>query len=194
MSEQEEERWVVTDIETNGLQVAGGQIYEVAMIVVDPMTLEELGRFKTLVTHPVIQGMSLKVLAMHTKTGLLAELSNPENIQCSPGSHSSLDFEICYFLRHAYGQRLEKIKLAGNSVNFDHAFLSAHCPDFGRTLHHRTINCSTIRDTLKLWHGINVTREGTHHRAMSDAEYSLELLRVYKRVTELGAGSFQLPQ
>lgn len=188
-----EEYWMGVDLETNGFELAGGQIYEVAAVLIDANTLEEYGRFHHLVRHEKLAAMDLSVLAMHQKSGLwddliAAKLGERHVVR----SHSNLAYDLRSFIKSKVYERYpeanlaqRKVKLVGNSVDFDKSWLLAHCGDQLRDMiSHRTINCSTLRDTLGKWYGIKFDREGSHHRAMSDVEHSLHILRTYKSYTD----------
>lgn len=189
MSETDvEQYWMATDIESNGFVPEGGFILEVAAVMVDVKTLEEYGRFHRIVTHKEKIPLDTGAIGLHLDSGLFRDL-----VQVQPGDpshvrgHLNLGEDLLDFIRETIISRYPKaslkrtVKLVGNTVNFDKDWLLHHCYGaLGSMISHRTINCSSFRDTLMAWYGVSFERQGTHHRAMSDVEHSLHILRTYK--------------
>ena len=67
----------------------------------------------------------------------------------------------------------EKPILLGNTVHFDRSFAKHWLPAFEATLSHRHVDCTTLR----LLFNTQVTQEGTKHRALDDAKWSVALAR-----------------
>jgi oligoribonuclease (3'-5' exoribonuclease) len=199
MSEQEKpekpELWIVADIETSGLD-PDCDIYEVAMIAIDPMTLRELGRFEKRVRPQGFKGLNLRVIEMHTESGLWQDLKADDCLY----SYDALDQSITHWLIEVYRPLYldvnfsGTVRLVGNTVNFDHERLSLRCSSLAKWLSHRTINCSTLRDTFKIWAKRDIVDpQKGKHRAMADCEYSLSILRAHRRLMDSALTMQQLP-
>jgi oligoribonuclease (3'-5' exoribonuclease) len=174
MSESPRSIWFVTDIETTGLDKDQDSVVEIASIAVDAKTLHELGRFHTLASPAKYARFPDPfILRMKSQNGLweaLAEKNIPDQKQAVTAFKDFLD-------QH---QPTGKITLAGDSVHFDLGFLNKMSDEvLAPRLNHRVINISTFRDTFVEW-GIQwvVDDKTPGHRAMADAEKSLDKLRL----------------
>jgi oligoribonuclease (3'-5' exoribonuclease) len=145
-----------TDIETTGLNAAEEEILEVSVVVTDAHTLEEKGRFHSLV-GPRFHGENDQVFdsfeswfdtwddwpkAAHTENGLVEDL----RIAWEEGSLKSLgkveDELACFFAEHN-GDDRKSLYIAGNSVKFDFGFFEQKMPKVLEHTHYRVADVSS---------------------------------------------------
>jgi oligoribonuclease (3'-5' exoribonuclease) len=117
------------------------------------------------------------VIDMHLQNGLWKE-------SVTGAALDTVDRELSDFIaRHAC-----KPPLAGSSVWYDREVIRNHMPRTFAALHYRTIDVSTIIEVSKrteagrpTWPTVETSRPTArkHHRAMTDIEDSLELMRYY---------------
>lgn len=184
--------WVVFDIETSGLKRDKDQILECAAIHVNPADLSVLGSISWLVTHRELAPMDDFVQAMHTKSGLIADLAKDRDFLSATGqlasdAHAWLDrILVEYFaticgvdstLRNAPPR---SVVLIGNSIHFDRGFLEHYCPAASQYLFHRMIDVSCLRTLYAAWVGNPPVTEMCH-RALGDCDASLATLRWYAK-------------
>ena len=177
----EPKRFVFLDLETTGFDPSEDRILEVGVIVTDE-TLKELGRFERVLALNPLEPLEPVVLEMHAKSGLLplvySEFKNWSNESCLPSFSSRIHVqqELLEFLAK---HDCKKAPLAGNSVgDFDRHFLRNHFPDVNDFLSHRSLNVSTFAVLADAW-GIQKPEAKGAHRAIADAESSIEQFRFY---------------
>lgn len=208
-----------TDLETTGLNADQEEILEVACIVTDDK-LVEVARFHGLV-YPQHQFHELDdfVRDMHTKNGLWAELkgdTDVSGINVYMGSRRSVEQQFAKFLREhtvkvymvagpkGNEMRLDRAQLAGNTISFDRAFLKRHMPDAEAQLHYRNLDVSSLNEFARrfapaVYEGRPKQSPSAAHRAMADAEESLNVARYYAEklgpvAIEAPAGTLLTPQ
>lgn len=167
------------DIEATGLDKDKGSILEVGLI----LTTDDLRPIRKyeIVVKPMFGYMDMEpiVLDMHTKNGLLAE--------CLSVGFRRYEAEerLVQFMESQLIQKPElkgQIQMAGNSIYFDKAWLREHMPRFERFFHRRVIDISTLNEIAKRVAPKVFERRpraDDNHRAMSDAENSLDTIRYY---------------
>ncbi len=166
------------DLEMTGLDPRRNVIVEIATIITDD-ELQVVAEGPDLVvaaTQEDLDAMDKVVRAMHTKSGLLAE------IQSSTLSLAEAGERTMSFLR-THIPVARTIPLCGNSIGTDRRFLAAHLPEIDEYLHYRSIDVSTVKELARRWHPevlAHAPRKAGHHRALGDILESIAELAYYR--------------
>lgn len=169
--------WI--DCEMTGLDLSADALIEVAVIITD-YELRPLGAGLDLLIAPpaaALEQMDDFVRAMHTKSGLLAELDGG----------LSLEEAQDRIMEHvtALVPEARTAQLAGNSVGTDKAFLSRDMPELIDHLHYRVVDVSSIKELAKRWYPrtfFHSPEKRGGHRALADILESIDELRYYRSV------------
>lgn len=174
-------RIVWCDVETTGLDPAGGHLLEVAMVV----TEEELTVVDSIdvVIHADNDALAVMddyVRRMHTDNGLLDEVrvSDLDLRAAELALHDFLSRTVPSFDR----ERRFGAPLAGNNIKFDRSWLAEHLPRVVERLHYRDICVSSMAEIMRrffpdLW--LDAPRKRRAHRAMDDIHESIKEMRHY---------------
>lgn len=172
------------DIETTGLDPDREIILEIGVIIANDSKgcdFTETAVEQTLITpydfagrsaREIIENMHPRVVDMHTKNGLLAELADPS---------------LCATIGEADDYFAALVpdglpSIAGNSVgSFDLQFLRRHMPKFAARLSHRVFDVSTLIRTERTYGDSAgmVEVKADAHRALADARASLATARAF---------------
>jgi oligoribonuclease len=176
-SERSQDRIVWIDCEMTGLDLLNDALIEVAVLVTDS-ELNVLGDGIDVVVRPpqpALDQMGDVVRAMHTSSGLLAELD---------GGLPLADAEqaVLGYVRQ-WVPEARKAPLAGNSVATDRSFLARDMAELEAHLHYRIVDVSSIKELARRWYprlyfASPVKRGG--HRALADIRESIEELKYYR--------------
>lgn len=173
--------WI--DIETTGLVPAQGRILEVGIIITD-MNLKELSRFATLGCIGDVSVESTKaycdeiVQEMHTNNGLWEDLQAEWEIL--PKWEFELDTIIAEGLKFVKSNfEIEKLYPAGSSVHFDMNWFDMYLEKSKALLHYRQLDVTSLKLVELIKTGTYKSDGDTAHRALADAEQSLNWLRDY---------------
>jgi len=189
------------DLETTGLgyddadpaKVKDDAILEVAAILVDSVTLEEIdefGPFPISTSTPVLALMNDFVRNMHTTTGLIDRVQHP-----SARPLGTVDAELSKWM--ASHGATERVHLLGSSVSLDALFIRRHMPKTFARLHYRILDVSSFAVAMDGWdpkvaaHIQEIVGDSTHE-AMADIRRSLAILRLYRQMFLSGARSGSL--
>lgn len=159
------------DLETTGLDPQKCDILEIA---VERAELERPFLVTHVIDTPVFTQLTDSqldpfIVAMHTKNGLLSQAQDAEmSVQMVEEGLLSLLPGLD-----------EKYILAGSSVHFDHAFLSAHMPRFSARLSHRHYDVSAIKLFCRSL-GMPALPKAEAHRALADVRESIENAKACK--------------
>jgi oligoribonuclease len=168
--------WI--DLEMTGLDPARHTIVEIACLITDDaLTVVEEG--PDLVVHAgesQLADMDDFVRAMHTRSGLLAE------VEASTVSLADAGAETLAFLRRHIAEA-GTVPLAGNSIGTDRRFLAALLPEIEAFLHYRSVDVSTVKELCRRWQpevykAAPVKKGG--HRALQDIRESVAELAYYR--------------
>jgi oligoribonuclease len=173
------DRLVWIDLEMTGLDPAHDEIVEIAAIVTDG-ELTELDAGVSFVVRPpdlaILEGMDPIVVAMHTESGLLADIPGG-----APLAQAGMAV-LAYVQGHVPEAR--RAPLAGSSVYVDRGFLARHLPELDGHLHYRLVDVSTIKELARRWYPrayYNAPAKTGGHRALADIRESIAELRYYRQ-------------
>jgi oligoribonuclease len=181
------------DLETTGLDPTKESVLEVACIVTDDMLVEAARFHRVVYTELRFYQLTDFIRDMHTKNGLWNEVKGLTGIPSYELDDVNDDFgefleKFVTVTTDDQGRKnVDRPLLAGNTISFDRAFMKIHLPSAEAELHYRN-DCSSFNEVARrFWPEIYAGRPKkpeAAHRAMDDAEESLETLRYY--VSSLG--------
>ena len=119
--------------------------------------------------------MSPFVQEMHTKTGLIHEITNG-------GAQLSLISEDLCSLLDMQGV-MNKSPLCGSTVHFDRSFIKRFLPAVHGRLHYRNVDVSSFKELVMRWCPEEqqwVKKD--QHRALPDIYESIKELRYYRSI------------
>ncbi len=161
-----------------GLDVGKHVIVEIATLITDD-DLQVVAEGPDLVVSASpaeLDGMDDFVRAMHTKSGLLADIA------ASTASLEEAGDATLAFIR-SHVPKARTVPLAGNSIGTDRRFLAAQLPAIEEFLHYRSVDVSTVKELGLRWfpqvmEGAPTKAGG--HRAMDDIKESVAELAYYR--------------
>jgi oligoribonuclease len=172
------------DLEMTGLDPARHVIVEIATLITDD-ELRLIAEGPDIVVHATaeeLEQMDEVVLAMHTRSGLLAA------IEASTTSLAEAGEQTLAFLK-AHIPEARSVPLCGNSIGTDRRFLALQLPDIENFLHYRSIDVSSIKELCRRWYpellaAVPPKREA--HRALGDIRESIAELAYYRSTIFVG--------
>jgi oligoribonuclease len=171
------DRLVWIDCEMTGLDLTKDALVEIACIVTDG-ELNALDEGLDVLIKPpaeALDGMDEVVRAMHTTSGLLAEL--PDGLSVAEAQ----DLVLAYIRQHVPESR--KVPLCGNSIATDRAFLARDMPELDSFLHYRMVDVSSVKELARRWYPrayfASPEKHGGH-RALADIRESIREMRYYR--------------
>ncbi|MER5636478.1 oligoribonuclease [Kitasatospora sp. NPDC002227] len=171
------DRLVWIDCEMTGLDLDQDALVEVAALVTDS-ELNILGEGVDVIIRPpaeALEQMPEFVRAMHTSSGLLAELDGGVTL-------AEAEAKVLAYIRE-HVPEAGKTPLCGNSVATDRGFLSRDMPALESHLHYRIVDVSSIKELARRWFPrayYNSPQKGGNHRALADIRESIAELRYYR--------------
>jgi oligoribonuclease len=166
------------DLEMTGLDPARHVVVEIATLLTDD-DLQPVAEGPDIVIHATaeeLEQMDDVVVAMHTRSGLLAE------IQASATTVDEACAQTLAFLK-AHIPEARTVPLCGNSIGTDRRFLAAYMPKVEHFLHYRSIDVSTIKELCRRWYPDVLARvppKREAHRALGDIRESIAELAYYR--------------
>ncbi|MGD0313553.1 MAG: oligoribonuclease [Acidimicrobiales bacterium] len=166
------------DLEMTGLDLVRHVIVEIATLITDD-DLEVVAEGPDLVVAASPQqlaDMDDFVVAMHTKSGLLADIETSTTTLEQAGS-ATLDFI------RAHVPKPRTVPLAGNSIGTDRRFLAAQLPEIEEYLHYRSVDVSTVKELGRRWYPDAMEHapvKAGGHRALDDIRESVAELAYYR--------------
>lgn len=174
-----------------GLDPANNVIVEIATIVTDD-ELNIVAEGPDLVVHQpdaALAAMDPVVIAMHTKSGLLAAI-RASTVSLDEAGSQTLEFIKTHVPDDS------KVPLCGNSIGMDRRFLAAYLPEIENFLHYRSVDVSSIKELVRRWYpqlgNGHLTKAGTH-RALDDIRESIAELRFYREHVFVSPAPSPLP-
>ena len=174
-----QDRIVWIDCEMTGLDLERDALVEVAALVTDA-DLNVLGTGVDVVVKPpeaALESMDPVVVAMHTSSGLLAELPSGRTLE-------EAERAVLEYVRQ-WVPDARRAPLAGSSVHTDRAFLARDMPDLVGHLHYRIVDVSSIKELARRWFPrvyYNTPKKHGGHRALADIRESIQELKYYREV------------
>jgi oligoribonuclease len=171
------DRLVWIDCEMTGLDIEQDALIEIACVVTDgELTLLD-GGIDLIIKPPAeaVDQMSDVVREMHTKSGLLADLSGGMALD------EAQDAVLAYVKHHV--PEAKKAPLCGNSIATDRWFIARDMPVLDNWLHYRMIDVSSVKELARRWYPrayfASPAKHGGH-RALADITESVQELRYYR--------------
>jgi oligoribonuclease len=166
------------DLEMTGLDIGRHVIVEVATLITDDdlAIVAEGPDLVVSATPEQLDGMDDFVRAMHTKSGLLAEILASDTTLAEAG-----DATLAFIRSHV--KKARTVPLAGNSIGTDRRFLAAQLPEIEEFLHYRSVDVSTVKELARRWYPTVMRDAPTKaggHRAMDDIRESVAELAFYR--------------
>ncbi|WP_030250056.1 oligoribonuclease [Streptomyces violens] len=171
------DRMVWIDCEMTGLSLANDALIEVAALVTDS-ELNILGEGVDIVIRPpaeALETMPEVVRAMHTASGLLAELDGGTTL-------ADAERQVMDYIK-SHVPEPGKAPLCGNSVGTDRGFLLRDMPELEDYLHYRIVDVSSVKELARRWYPrayFNSPEKNGNHRALADIRESIAELRYYR--------------
>ena len=171
------DRLVWIDCEMTGLDLTRDALVEIACLVTDGQ-LNMLDDGINLVIKPpaeALDHMPDVVREMHTKSGLLSELSAGITLA------EAQEQVLAYVRTHV--PESKKVPLCGNSIATDRSFLARDMPELDAFLHYRMVDVSSIKELARRWfpraYFASPEKHGGH-RALADIRESIQELGYYR--------------
>jgi oligoribonuclease len=171
------DRLVWIDCEMTGLDLAHDALVEIACLVTDGQ-LKMLDDGINLVIKPPAEALDHMpdiVREMHTKSGLLTELSGGITL-------AEAQEQVLAYVR-AHVPESKKVPLCGNSIATDRSFLARDMPELDTFLHYRIVDVSSIKELARRWYPrayfASPEKHGGH-RALADIRESVQELGYYR--------------
>jgi oligoribonuclease len=171
------DRLVWIDCEMTGLDLAHDALVEIACLVTDGQ-LKMLDDGINLVIKPPAEALDHMpdiVREMHTKSGLLTELSGGITL-------AEAQEQVLAYVR-AHVPESKKVPLCGNSIATDRSFLARDMPELDTFLHYRMVDVSSIKELARRWYPrayfASPEKHGGH-RALADIRESIQELGYYR--------------
>jgi oligoribonuclease len=166
------------DLEMTGLDIGRHVIVEVATLITDDdlAIVAEGPDLVVSATPEQLDGMDDFVRAMHTKSGLLAEIAASDTTLAEAGEAT-----LAFIQSHV--KKARTVPLAGNSIGTDRRFLAAQLPEIEDFLHYRSVDVSTVKELARRWYPTIMADAPTKaggHRAMDDIRESVAELAFYR--------------
>lgn len=191
-TENELDYLVLVDIETTGLNDVYDDdvVCEVGLKVVDRQ-LRTWGEWSSLVLNENWRAKMARnqlVWDMHTKSGLIKELSETVDQPHFPGQYTPpvVAFQAYKWLTEEMGLPPGKMPMMGSSVQFDREFLNREMIVLEKFFTYRNIDVSTLKELCmrfnsELYVAIKeeFKKEDAKHRVLPDLEATLSEFRAY---------------
>lgn len=149
------------DLESTGLKPGSNEIVEIAAIITNGL-FDKIDEFHAVIKPSPNAIWQQEVVEMHARSGLLQEVLN---------STVSVEAALADFTRmlKKHVDIKSKLKVVGNSVHFDTAFLKHLSPTFDQIFYSGHLDVSSIRSLVIEQYGKESRYPiKSNHRAMDD--------------------------
>jgi oligoribonuclease len=163
--------WV--DLETTGLDPNKDNILEFGTVITN-LNLEPVTSYGAFLVKSLLdwEQHDTVVQEMHKESGLKKDLD-------SGYCFSTTDLDIVlkdWFGLFKENNDVERLYLAGSSIQFDHSFMVVHLPLTEKLFHHRLVDASLFKIIAEMKNlDITHTKVEPKHRVMSDIMSSINL-------------------
>lgn len=189
--------WI--DVETSGLDPASCDLLEIAAVVTTGPDYTPVDEGVSVTIHPqrfahlspvgavaatkkgirasAKPSVADRVIAMHEQSGLFDDIEADRTV-----SLEEADKLIQEYLKSHVPPR--GAIMGGNSITLDRNFLEAFAPNTFNHLHYRSLDCTSVYELVRRLPGVGedyaleVEKDGTEHRGMSDIMTSIKQARV----------------
>lgn len=188
-------RFTFVDIETTGLEPAGGVVLEVGIIVMDSDLEHVVAMEQFIVPHSdedMVFGANDYVMKMHEKSGLfehikamrvgtedhIERMMEMKGVDRFWAAQQAISEQVTTFL-DSLGVKNEP--LCGSSVHFDRKWLEYHMPRILDRFSYRNIDVSSFLETIRLHWGVDQVHEVVvnrgRHRSVDDLQDTIATLK-----------------
>jgi len=172
------DRLIWVDCEMTGLNLQKDKIMEIAVVVTEGASLQEVCRSESLIIRTEkseLDQMDEWCTQHHAQSGLT------QACLASQISMEAAESTVLELLEKHTPKG--KCPLAGNSVGQDRKFLEKCMPRLTNHLHYRIVDVSTIKELCSRWNPdlrARAPKKTCTHRALDDILESIEELKFYK--------------
>lgn len=198
--------FVFVDLETMGFKI-DAPIVEIGMVLTDH-SLEIFDEWSMVVPYSEAEWLARcegSALKMHYDTGLkdASVLSHESwSVQAARSFRQlgSIEHRLAQLDAFAlnrlitWGLRPKWTMFAGNSLYMDRMWMRQQLPRTDEYAYHRQIDVSSVRELAEKWHAPDLSKwwrkqeaPGTHHRALDDAKFAVQELKLYRDQVFAGA-------
>jgi oligoribonuclease len=168
---------IFLDLETCGLREDKDAILELAMVAVALPTFAVVAEFSNVVRpdiwSTVKRNLHEKVLAMHTASGLAAELDAGAGI----AAHTVEGLAVDFVNAHAPQTLAWHTPLAGANPDFDRRFLRKQMPKLHAKFHYRNFDARSITQ-IQDW-VFGQAHVDSPHRALADCHQAIAQVKTF---------------
>ena len=172
----------VVDVETSGLDAHRDRLLEIAVVIIDPVTLEPIDPdgFEAVVRYAPEQVRYMRrfvnpyVDQMHDKNGLWSDIVQP-----TAHPIKDVDARLLKYLRSIHKGK-KQMPVMGNSVRLDMNFMDHWLPQSAGHLDYHMRDVSTIAGLASDWYDTPWFEKAKGHRAMDDVMECIAELRYYR--------------
>lgn len=165
--------FVITDVETTGLNPEVDELLEIGILVVDN-NFVPIGSFEKVKHYIVTNQVNSYVKNMHEKSGLW------DACQDSKLTLAEIEEQALAFLDQFAPS--STIPLTGSTISFDRSFLARYTPSLMSWFHYRNIDTRSFYLLAEAYGKPTAPKGLELHRSLSDCIDSAQALAFYKKL------------